>query len=118
MEPIQPLLARTVAALVRPAPMSPEKLLFAWRAAVGPAVARATKVRITPERALEVHPDDDRWCGEIERSAAVIVARLQEMLGSEHVDRLLVHRRTPKKQAGRRSWARKPAARRDAGDVT
>jgi len=46
MQPIQTLLSDAVARLVRPAPLSPAKLAFAWRATVGPAVSRATRVRL------------------------------------------------------------------------
>jgi hypothetical protein len=106
MEPIQPLLASTIAALVRPAPMSAEKLNFVWRAAVGPAVARATSVRITSERVLEVLPEDDRWSDEVERSADVVLARVRDLLGADAVERMVVRRKAPKTPRSRRYWTR------------
>ena len=81
MEPIQPLLSAAVARLVRPAPLTPEKVVFAWRLAVGAAIARVTRVRLTPDRALEVEFDDARWCGEIERSGAIVLERVQDVVG-------------------------------------
>ena len=90
MEPIQSLLPAAVASLVRPAPLSPEKVLFAWRVAVGPAVARVTRVRLGADRALEVSLDDPRFAPELVRSASIVLGRLQELLGQDAVRRLAV----------------------------
>ena len=89
-----------VARLVRPAPLSPEKVLFAWRAAVGPAVARVTRVRFAGLGVIEVTVDDDRFGDELARSAPLVLQRLQELLGVETANRLDVKR--PGKPAGRR----------------
>ena len=97
MVPIQPLLSSVVAKAVRPAPLTPEKVAFAWRLAVGAALARVTRVRLTPEHALEVAFDDPRWCEELERSGSTVLARVQEVVGAEHARRLLII-----KPAGRR----------------
>jgi len=100
MEPVQSLMSGAVARLVRPAPMSPEKVLFAWRAAVGPAVARVTRVRLAGRGSLEVVVDDDRFGDELARSAAVVLSRLQDLLGTDAVGRLELNR--PGKPAERR----------------
>jgi len=102
MEPIQPLFAAAIASLVRPAPLTPEKIVFAWRMAVGAAVARVTRVRMAPGRTLEVEFDDDRWCGEIERSGASVLSRVQELLGVEEVERLHLKRRAVRHPQRRR----------------
>jgi Dna[CI] antecedent, DciA len=86
-------MSSAVARLVRPAPLSPEKIAFAWRAAVGPAVSRVTRVRLTGLfGVLEVTVDDDRFGDELARSAPMVLGRLQELLGSDTVDRLELKR--------------------------
>jgi hypothetical protein len=89
-----------VARLVRPAPLSPEKVLFAWRAAVGPAVSRVTRVRLAAHGALDVVVDDDRFSDQLARSAPLVLSRLQDLLGADAVGRLELTR--PGKPAGRR----------------
>ena len=118
MEPIQPLLASAVAALVRRSPMSTEKVLFAWRAAVGAAVARATTVRLDSDRVLAVEVQDDGWADEIERSKAVVLVRLQEMLGAESIERVHVLRRQPRSFGRGRRAAMLAGARKNQGDAT
>ena len=100
MEPVQSLMSSAVARLVRPAPLSPEKVLFAWRAAVGPAVSRVTRVRLAGHGVLEVVVDDDRFGDELARSAPMVLSRLQDLLGADTVGRLELQR--PGKPAGRR----------------
>jgi hypothetical protein len=100
MEPVQALMSGAVARLVRPAPLSPEKVAFAWRAAVGPAVSRVTRVRLAGLGAIEVIVDDDRFGDELVRSAPLVLGRLQELLGADAVRRIDVKR--PGKPAARR----------------
>lgn len=69
-----------LAAILRKAPLSPEKVAFAWRAAVGPAVDKATSVDLR-NNVLHVAARDGAWKREVERSAAVIRARLDALLG-------------------------------------
>ena len=110
MEPVHSLMSSAVARLVRPAPLSPEKVAFAWRAAVGPAVSRVTRVRLNGLLgALEVIVDDDRFGDELERSAATVLRRLQNLLGADAVERLQFSR--PARPPVRR---RRTAAQRGA----
>ena len=104
MEPVQSLISTTVARVVRPAPLSPEKVAFAWRASVGPAVSRATRVRLAGHGALEVLVADDRFADELERNAPVVLGRLQALLGADIVGRLDLKR--PGKPPSRRRWVR------------
>jgi len=112
MEPVQSLMPGAVARLVRPAPLSPEKVLFAWRAAVGPAVARVTRVRFAGLGVIEVVVDDDRFGDELARSAPLVLRRLQELLGADTARRLDVKR--PGKPASRR---RRPGVSPGPGKV-
>jgi len=118
MESIQPLLPGIVARAVRPAPLTPEKVVFAWRLAVGAALARVTRVRLTADHVVDVEVDDARWCEEIERSADIVLARLQAALGAENAERLLI-RKPPGKSHGRRRRPAGPArGRSDEGEAS
>ena len=117
MEPVHTLMSGAVARLVRPAPLSPEKVLFAWRAAVGHAVARVTRVRFAGLGVIEVIVDDDRFGDELARSAPLVLQRLQELLGVEVASRMDVKR--PGKPAGRRRrpGGVNPGGRKVKGDT-
>jgi hypothetical protein len=113
MEPVQSLMSGAVARLVRPAPLSPEKIAFAWRAAVGPAVSRATRVRLTGLLGvLEVTVDDDRFGDELARSVPMILGRVQDLLGAEAVWRVELHRPHRPATRRRRTGARAATGRR------
>ena len=77
--------------LLRDAPLSNGKVGFAWRAAVGPAVERATHVRLD-QRVLIVETSSPQWSREIMRSSPVILQRLQDFLGADSVERIEVRR--------------------------
>ena len=112
MEPVQSLMSSAVARLVRPAPLSPEKVAFAWRSAVGPAVSRVTRVKLAGLGVLEVVVDDDRFGDELVRSADMVLSGVQALLGADVVSRLEVKR--PGKAPGRR---RRPGGGPGAGSV-
>jgi Dna[CI] antecedent, DciA len=78
---------RVLSAVLRNAPLSPEKVAFAWRMAVGPAVDKATEVALRQD-VLYVRAKDAAWQREVERSAALIRSRLTDLLG-EHVVRYI-----------------------------
>lgn len=81
MEPVHRFIPEALAAVLRRAPLSPEKVAFAWRAAVGPSVDNVTSVRLGGS-VLHVTARDPAWQREVERSAAVIRARLDALLGA------------------------------------
>ena len=68
-------------------PMSPGKLQFAWRAAVGPALARAAALDWQDGRVI-VQMSSPDWTREIQRSKPMILERLQMLLGKDAVRRL------------------------------
>jgi hypothetical protein len=84
MIPVRHVMPDAVAAIVRKAPLSPEKVAFAWRSVVGPAIDRATVVEWT-DGVLRVRTRDAAWRREVERSAALIRARLDALLGDRVV---------------------------------
>ena len=81
MIPVQTILPAVLAEIVRKAPLTDEKIAFAWRTAVGPAVAGATEVTLDG-RTLRVRARDRVWQRELERSAAMIRTRLDDLLGA------------------------------------
>ena len=78
-----------VAKLLQRQPLTHAKVTFAWRAAVGPAVARTTDVSLR-HGTIEVRASDQHWRREIARSADLIVDRLAALLGRSVVKRIAV----------------------------
>ena len=76
-----------LASVLRQAPLSPEKVAFAWRTAVGAAVDRASVVELRGTT-LAVTVKSDEWRGEISRSSALIRSRIDVVLGPGVVTRL------------------------------
>jgi hypothetical protein len=84
MVPVRHVMPHAVAAIVRKAPLTPEKVAFAWRSVVGPAIDHATAVEWS-DGVLRVKAKDAAWRREIERSAALIRTRLETLLGDSVV---------------------------------
>lgn len=84
MIPLAQVIPGALEAALRRAPLTPDKVAFAWRVAVGPAVDRATRVELR-ESVLYVRAKDPAWRREVERSAALIRTRLQRLLGADSV---------------------------------
>lgn len=83
MIPVQTILPAALASIVRKAPLTDEKVTFAWRTAVGPVIAGATDVSLSVEKGtLYVRARDRAWQRELERSAATIRRRLDDLLGA------------------------------------
>ncbi len=81
---LQTFLPDALAEVIRKAPLNQDKVEFAWRTAVGPAVGRATKVSLKGA-VLQVHTGNEAWRREIEHSAALIRNRLASLLGPDIV---------------------------------
>jgi hypothetical protein len=84
MTPANQLLSGALAAILRKAPLTQEKVAFAWRTAVGPAVDKATSVDLL-KGVLYVVARDAAWQREVERSAPLIRTRLGDLLGDDVV---------------------------------
>jgi hypothetical protein len=84
MQPLAQAIPKVLAELLRAAPASPGKIEFAWKAAVGPAVARVTRVKLEG-RLLLVESDTPVWTREVVRSSPVILRRLNNLLGSDAI---------------------------------
>jgi len=80
---VQRVLPDTLTEIVRRQPLTQAKVDFAWRTAVGSALARVSSARLDGDGTLRVRTDDERWTREIERGREVIRARLDRMLGDD-----------------------------------
>jgi predicted nucleic acid-binding Zn ribbon protein len=76
------LIPAVLAEVIRKAPLCPEKVEFAWRAAVGSALDRVTTVRLDDEGVLHVKAADAHWAREVKRSSRLILKRLEGLLGA------------------------------------
>lgn len=74
-------------AVLRRMPLTRDKVAFAWRIAVGPAVDRATTVDLR-DSVLHVFAKDPAWHQEIERSMPLIQKRLKALLGDQTVRKI------------------------------
>ncbi len=82
MVPLQKFVKDVLAEAIRRQPPSPARTSFAWQVAVGPTLARVTTVELVKET-LIVCARDPQWAVEITRASALILARMQELLGRE-----------------------------------
>ena len=87
MVPAHRLIPSVLAQVIRPAPLCAEKVEFAWRTSVGPAVSRATRVRLDAG-VLVVTAQDPQWRREVERSLGLIRSRLEALLGPDVIQRV------------------------------
>ena len=77
-----------LAEVIRKAPLTPEKVDFAWKHAVGPALERTTSVRLDEQGVLHVTTADAHWAREVRRSSPLILKRLETMLGASTVQKI------------------------------
>ena len=90
MDALRSTATAALRALLSTQPNTPEKMLFAWRIAAGPAMARAASVAWSAERGLRVRPRSDTWRREIVRARPVIVERLGQLVGADLARRFAV----------------------------
>jgi hypothetical protein len=77
-----------VAEVVRKAPLTDEKVAFAWRLTVGPALGKATSVRLASDGTLYVTSESPAWNDSIRASIGMIRSRLAHYLGESAVKRI------------------------------
>jgi hypothetical protein len=92
MRPLSSALPGALAELLRGAPLSPGKVAFAWRAAVGPALERETSVRLEGGT-LIVDAATRQWASEVRRASSTILRRMDTLLGPDVVKELSVRER-------------------------
>ena len=101
MFPIQRLTSSVLGEIIRRQPPSDGRTAFAWQVAVGPALARATTVRLT-DAVLTVSASDARWVTEVEAARDIVLRRLQSLLGPEAVTRIKIE------SPGPAAWQKRP----------
>jgi predicted nucleic acid-binding Zn ribbon protein len=89
MLPLTAAVPRALAELLRGAPLSSGKVEFAWNASVGPALQRATAVRLEGGRLL-IDAQSAQWALEVRRSSTIILRRMQALLGDEVIREIVV----------------------------
>jgi hypothetical protein len=89
MRPLSQAVPGAVASLLRDAPLSDGKVAFAWKVAVGPAMDRATAIKLDGT-VLIVDVMNLQWAREIKRSSGVILSRLGTLLGADTVTEIRV----------------------------
>ena len=82
--PLQLVMSDALTAVMRRAPLTPEKVAFSWRMAVGAALDKVTTIDLR-DGVLRVRAKDATWQREVERSAALIRSRLDGLLGERVV---------------------------------
>jgi predicted nucleic acid-binding Zn ribbon protein len=70
-----------LAPAVRQAPLTPEKVEFAWRAASGAAIARVTRVALGDDGVLRVSGDDPQWIDAVRGMRSELLRQLEPWLG-------------------------------------
>ena len=88
MIPVGTLVPGAVAEVVRKAPLTPEKVAFAWRMAVGPAIEKVTTAMLDPDGVLRVTAETPAWAAAVRKSQSLILNRMQSLLGKEAIVRL------------------------------
>jgi predicted nucleic acid-binding Zn ribbon protein len=91
MQGIGTLPALVLPALLARAPLTAEKVTFVWGLAVGSAIARATTAALA-DTVLTVRTTDPAWAREVERSRALILSRVQQLLGPALVRSIVIQK--------------------------
>jgi Dna[CI] antecedent DciA-like protein len=82
------VLPGVVAEIIRKAPLTDEKVAFAWRLAVGPAINKATTVRLGSDGTLYLTAESKAWVDSVRDSVGIIRSRLAHFLGDDAVKRI------------------------------
>lgn len=90
MDSLRRALPAALAPAVRLAPLTPEKVAFAWRAAGGAVIARATDVMLRDDGVLAVTSHDPQWAREVHRLRQELLRQLELWLGPGVVTRIEV----------------------------
>lgn len=89
MHPIAQAMPRALAELLRQTPLSRGKVEFAWKAAVGPAMARGTAVRLE-SHVLLVEAGTRAWAREVGRASPLILRRMQALVGPDVIREITI----------------------------
>lgn len=93
MQKLATVIPAALAQAIRQAPLTPEKVAFAWRTVVGVPVDRVTTVHLDGAGDLIVTVLDAHWASELKRARSSIAARLRPLLGPDTVRSVRVRER-------------------------
>lgn len=93
MRSISHIVPAALMELLRTTPLSDGKVTFAWKTAVGPALERATAVKLEAGT-LIVETTGPQWTREVKRSSGVIMMRLKTLLGENTVKAIEIRTRS------------------------
>jgi len=88
MVPLTQFIPDALAIVLRKAPLTPEKVAFAWRLAVGPAIDKATTVRLADNGILHVRAESPAWLAAVRKSTSLIHIRMTDLLGEDTVKKV------------------------------
>jgi hypothetical protein len=91
VEPIGRSVPLVLASLLRNTPLSPGKVDFAWKTAVGSALERATSVKLE-NGVLLVEAASRQWAREVMRASPLILRRMQTLLGTDAIREISLRR--------------------------
>jgi len=80
---------RVLTETLRQTPMSPGKVEFAWKTAVGPAMGRGANIRLEGTTLLVETPSRE-WSREVMRASPVILRRMNALLGDDAIKEIVV----------------------------
>jgi hypothetical protein len=86
--PASKVMPAVLAEVIRKAPLCDDKVAFAWRLAVGPAMDKSTKVRLAEDGTLYVRGESQAWLDSVRASVGLIRSRLAHYLGDTAVKRI------------------------------
>jgi hypothetical protein len=89
MQQLSHVLPRVLAEALRDTPLSPGKVDFAWKTAVGAAMGRGSGVHLEGTTLL-VDTPSPQWRREVMRLSPVILRRMQTILGDETIKEIVV----------------------------
>jgi hypothetical protein len=90
MEAVSITATHTVRDLLRNQPLSPAKVVFAWKFAAGPALARSASAEWSTDGTLRLRARGATWKREIDRAKPILADRLAFLLGVDVVRKIVV----------------------------
>ncbi len=85
---VNKVMPAVLAEVIRKGPLCDEKVTLAWRLAVGPAIAKATTVRLVADGTLHIKTESQAWIDAVRKSTSLIQIRMGDLLGEKLVKRL------------------------------
>ena len=89
MHPLRDTATEALRDLLTAQPTTDAKVMFAWRMAAGPAMARAAHAAWT-DGTLRLTPTSAAWRRELQRARPVLLDRLRHWLGADVIQAIVV----------------------------